>query len=497
MNFRFFKGTIPFLGLLSLFSCSDGLEPLYEPSDNPAEETASPEIRTAQGDVAASEMSKIVTTLFPNSGGNMLSRSGEDYDVSVINDSKGTPAIYVINMKAGGYILVSATKKYVPVLAYNPTGSFNPDQSLPEPVDIWLKNTAEYASGSIELPADSLEYFKKLWKGYECATNNSALSTDASPITRSAGGISYEESVRLREKIAEYEIEWNSKGYEFRSVEGFPDWDRDDDFNKYKQMVEPHIYPRYIYDYYYLTYNVKYSVTTTSVRQPVVLEAKWNQGFPYNVSFPRLSNGARAYTGCTAVAAAQVMYHYKHPAKYDWSIMKPTYDEFSPADESSRAVSNLMLDLALGSNAKFEEDGTGIKLDDMANYLQSIGYNARAKKFNEKELKTELATGRPVIFSCKGNGGELYHTMVMTGGTASFITRNYDQWWTFVSADNFDIFSSDEKVDSGEYTMYHINWGYGGSGDGYYYNISNISPTNRPDLVYDDYKDMILLHPIK
>lgn len=243
---KLFFGAVAISFILS--SCNDG------PMDLAIQDASSD--RTAET-VNVSEMDKIIATMFdgtPQSRSNSLS----NYTVNVINDSKNTPAIYVVNLDKGGYVLISATKKYNPVLAFSPEGKFNLDADTPEPLKLWVENTAEYASGNAEVCPDSLARYAKIWKGFECNSSNKL------PISRnikSFGGISYEESVKLREHIANYETEWSKKGYNYRCVENFTDWNIDDGQNKYKQLVEPHIYPCYIYDYYYLTYNVHYSET--------------------------------------------------------------------------------------------------------------------------------------------------------------------------------------------------------------------------------------------
>lgn len=48
-------------------------------------------------------------------------------NVVAINDSNGNPAIYAVNFNEGGYILVSATTKYVPVLAIVDKGEYSSD----------------------------------------------------------------------------------------------------------------------------------------------------------------------------------------------------------------------------------------------------------------------------------------------------------------------------------------------------------------------------------
>lgn len=467
-------------GLLLFTGCADDPEPGMRIGGQNQAETDESQIEISDK-VNVAEMSRVVASMF---GGKEtpVSRAMTDCRVDVVKDSQGSPAIYVVNMDGGGYILISATKKYNPILAYNPTGTFDVEGKLPPMVRQWLAGTADYAGGNVELSADTLEMYRQMWRSYETGGAVTSLLTGGTA-SRSTGELSSEELVRLREKIAEYEMDWSSKGYEYRRVSSFPDWDGSDDQNKYKLLVEGQIYPRYIYNYAELTYNVK-RTETRHVSDPVVIEATWNQGYPYNQSFPTLPSGKRAYTGCTTVAAAQIMYHYKYPDTFNWDAM--------PKNSGNKAVSDLMYALASGADAEYKEDGTGIYLVNMYECMKRLGYHAKCTSYNENKIKSELEVGKPVIISCEyirtGSSSKTHHTFVMSGGTLTFITNAYDEWWTFLTASNFAAFDRKYLPGGVTYSMYHINWGWGGYGDGYYSNITNSIPKTAIDS--QDYREM-------
>ena len=474
-------------GLLLLAGCTDDPHPGTPKEQNTPSAVEGEAAPTDKVNVA--EMSRVVASMF---GGEKTpaSRAMSDCRVDIVKDSQGSPAIYVVNMDGGGYILISATKKYNPILAYNPTGTFDVGGELPPMVRQWLKGTADHAGGNVELSADSLEMYRQMWRSYERGQTMTSLLT-AGTASRSTGELSSEELVRLREKIAEYEMDWSSKGYEYRRVCDFPDWDRDDDLNKYKLFVEPHIYPRYIYNYEELTYNVK-RTETRHVSDPVVIETTWNQGYPYNQSFPTLPSGKKAYTGCTTVAAAQIMYHYKYPDTFNWDAM--------PKDTGNKAVSELMYALASGADAEYKENGTGIYLSKMRQQLEKYGYHATYDHdVDFKIFNSELNAGRPVIVASDMNksGGKEpdAHAWILDGGRIAVSNFTHDEWWTFLTASNFAPFEKNSKLLSGhEYILYHVNWGWGGRGDGYYYNIEDILPkpfNGSPDYTGMTYFGMI------
>ncbi|MDE5677484.1 Spi family protease inhibitor [Phocaeicola sp.] len=51
-------------------------------------------------------------------------------DINTITDNQSNPLMYIINYENnGGYVIVSATKKYYPILAYSDTGTFQDSDS--------------------------------------------------------------------------------------------------------------------------------------------------------------------------------------------------------------------------------------------------------------------------------------------------------------------------------------------------------------------------------
>lgn len=69
----------------------------------------------------------------------MHNKTSAVFDISNIIEvqSEGRLVAYAINGKAGGFILVSASEKTLPVLGYNFIGSFNPSQT-PDALKAWL-----------------------------------------------------------------------------------------------------------------------------------------------------------------------------------------------------------------------------------------------------------------------------------------------------------------------------------------------------------------------
>lgn len=203
-----------------------------------------------------------------------------------------------------------------------------------------------------------------------------------------------------------------------------------------------------------------------------LMTSKWNQSSPYNDLAPMYNdNGGQCVTGCVATAMAQVMYFYRYPQKgigshsylwictepagksgtlsanfgnttYDWANMLDSY-RFGYTDVQARAVATLMyhcgvsIDMGYGQSSGAYTEQVPVALKDYfgydANYqrIRKIMYPADSLN---AIIAAELSADRPVIVS--GSNDEGGHAFVCDGCD----TRGY----------------------------FHINWGWGGSNDGYY-----------------------------
>lgn len=206
------------------------------------------------------------------------------------------------------------------------------------------------------------------------------------------------------------------------------------------------------------------------------MRALWDQEGPYNQFCP-LKNEEKTLTGCVATAMAQVMYHYRYPARgtgrvtsnstgislrledeqpYAWDQMKDNYQGTYTA-EQGQAVARLMLHAGLSVNMQYDissKGGSGAYTFDVSTalrnnfgYSSNVAYHDRVL-FSRRQwqclLLEELSNGRPVIYGASDHdfGG---HCFVMHG---------YD---------------AQGRV--------FVNWGWSGSQDGYY-SVSLLNPRN-------------------
>ncbi len=130
-------------------------------------------------------LSNISSILSP---GNPASRY-ENYTISTVYDDKSEPCLYVLNFYEGGWAVVSATRKYKPVLAFSSTGSLDLNLELPEELEIWKETMVQTISNiDIAVPRDSIKLYQSEWDRISpqsvssASTQSPDYSSDFTPI---------------------------------------------------------------------------------------------------------------------------------------------------------------------------------------------------------------------------------------------------------------------------------------------------------------------------
>lgn len=218
-----------------------------------------------------------------------------------------------------------------------------------------------------------------------------------------------------------------------------------------------------------------------------LMDSQWNQGSPYNLLCPSYFNIGKSVTGCVATAMAQILYyhrdnlphetlaaipaytaHKEHSsyghleldgveagAPLDWDNMCPTYNgSDNRTNVQKMAVAQLMLYCGVGVEMDYSNTGSGAYSDDVPDALSKyfgipsscrhISRNDVSEEQFDKTVYADLAKGDPVYLS--GSNG--------SGGHA-FVADGYDG----------DL-------------CYHINWGWGGSSDGFYM-LAKLNPGSQ------------------
>ena len=200
-----------------------------------------------------------------------------------------------------------------------------------------------------------------------------------------------------------------------------------------------------------------------------LLKSSWHQGAPYNDMSPIISDGnIKTAAGCVAVAAAQIVNYWKldnpsstledtplYPygaAPVTFSVPKGTpnnWDEILDTyigidDEKARnAVAQLVYVVGTTSYLNYASS-TGGQISDAANAIYSqfrlVSDYSSKNKFDQENwedlILENLQKGFPILYS----------GVTKSGAGHAFVIDGYDD----------------------ELNLFHINFGWGGSGDGFY-----------------------------
>ena len=211
--------------------------------------------------------------------------------------------------------------------------------------------------------------------------------------------------------------------------------------------------------------------------EPLIGNVAWNQDAPYNNHCPiDPKTNQRSVTGCMATAAAQVMYHHKYPKKgtgsysyscgwenlsvdfskatYDWDHMLPSYKNGYTQQESD-AVAQLMYHVGVASNMWYGSSASGAAMGTaMQAMMRHFDYDA-AIRVLMKDYMDEEAVMDAIVADLQGSRPVFIEAL----------TKN-DEGHAFVC----DGIQADGYI--------HINWGWGGYGNGYFA-LSAMNPTNQ------------------
>lgn len=191
-----------------------------------------------------------------------------------------------------------------------------------------------------------------------------------------------------------------------------------------------------------------------------LITVNWNQGRPYNQFCPSNTSGT-AVVGCVAVAMAQAMSVVQYPAKPQgqYSYVSPTYGTLyidydqEPAYDWNAImtgangkveVARLLYHCGVSIDMNYGVDGSGTQTSYIPKALvRNFGYPSSVKYYSrtnydgdwEQLILNELKAGRAVCYS----GADL--------------KKGYGHCF---------------NLDGYDGTFFHVNWGWGGSNNGYF-----------------------------
>ena len=188
-----------------------------------------------------------------------------------------------------------------------------------------------------------------------------------------------------------------------------------------------------------------------------LISTQWNQGYPYNKFNPQ-SGGDFTLTGCTQTALAQVMLYHAHPSSGS-GVFHHTWNGQSLTAVMNRPFNwHIMPDRVTGAVEPCQQDEVAALMRDLGIMNQAhFGTTATASSFDEDAFSRAFGYG-PVLSMDSGNT-DFFATIVNEIDHQRPLLLLLPNHMTV--ADGYASDPSGRKI--------HVNLGWGGAYDDYYY----------------------------
>lgn len=301
-----------------------------------------------------------------------------------IRNSQGTPVMYAVNFEDdGGYVILSASKKTIPVVAFGESGGI--DASGVD-VDSFVGRLIERAkrriSASLYFPDDSLTVYAKHWASLLPPKNNAYVV----PKSRS-----FEEYQIIIDKAVNKWIDEGCEVYEAKKwVNGeYVGFMYLSGLDNLLSMLSSEVTwadnkPQNELSFIVVRHNRTYSIQDVNCRP---LNTNWITTAPYNMAVP---NGMPLSS--EAVALGRILYYYNDP-----SIQKFSSSPSNPLQNNTE-IANFLYDVAKNINTVFGTSYSYATYGDLAAaFKYTYNYTFEAGQFDENGLIQSLKNGSPSI----------------------------------------------------------------------------------------------------
>lgn len=378
--------------------------------------------------------------------------------IETVYDSNCHPLMYVVNYgDNGGFTIVSATKNYLPIVAYSESGSFDLKKMEENAPDYWdiCKSTIAEADAIF---ADSIkERYRMQWIRYERIPE----------INSDSRALSDAEVEKLKkEQIAI----WQAKGYTCREFSAITYLLPEYDANSIIEDICHHTDPEY--DCMETTILLNKSLNGWVHHVEPLLSTTWGQGYPFNL---QVANGYPA--GCVATAMAQIMNYHQWPLRYNWANMNTS---------CPNVIASFFKEIGTSVHMSYGTDGSFASNQNAYNaFINNYSYGAQLVNHTDNKVYENLEKGLPVYMA--GDDGKVGHAWVCDGVQIYQYGEEVSVIMLFVANPSRGLHNEPyyyvARINTYTSDYYHMNWGWNGSNDGWFAN-SNISyKNNRKDII--------------
>ena len=381
--------------------------------------------------------------------------------IHTLRSQAGAPLCYVVNYADDkGFIVVSATKDYMPVLAFSDEGSFDVTAVDKTGVSVWLAEQQAVIERAAELPDSVRLRCRAMWEAY----NTTREPFWTGPVTRSDADV-----INLLSSSIQ---KWEADGY---TVYRLLDFKESLEFQQLPDEVQrnllqlPYGYANPNYGgIYAVSFVLKKDVGNYTLKGPYTTTL-WHQGTvkgdfqknSYNQCLP-----AGVYVGCVPVAIGQIMKYHRYPSIYDWSAM--------PDNSATRTTAEFLKSVGIKAGINYDSGNSGTSIEKASAALKAYGYaNVTRCDHDGSTTMSELNKGRLVYMRGWDTPNESGHAWVCDG---YYQSQTIYQWTLMTLEDCPSSYEPTMFLNPYTYNDYvsyvplrfHMNWGWGGTNNGYY-----------------------------
>ena len=468
---------IPSFFLLSfLISCSEETcvdeignfecPTIYAVSDKFAFVSADEALKTADAFFCMSTNSSTRSDFSVPKGSQKLSVIGKD----------NKPQLYIVNYEGGGFVVIGSTRNYYPILAYSDKNNFDLSIGI-QGLNDWLQETESAVELSDQF-SDSLKLaMQNLWLMFETSNNNVKSSLRRAMLKSPSLG-----EMACWDRCDELAIHYGDGWY----------------FAPLSQAQSAFVGAGHGGMYETLCYSAEFNhspinmsvvgwkIGNSTNEVGPLLTTTWSQGLPYNY----FCDGNPA--GCAAIALSQVLNYYQYPDFFSWNGLTFDWDDINSTDFYKAALVRCV-GSAVGTS--YHSSFSFATPSGVENGIESFSYGVTVGDHNfEKVTREVMSYERPVIML--GNDDNLSflpsplsyignsHYWVCDGGrtVSNNIFCFFTEWQPYgngVFEGGWNSLENPYILEGVRYLYFHMNWGWGGSNDGWYvFNDVNTGNSN-------------------
>ena len=332
------------------------------------------DLRIAPGDtpITADDASKVAQLFIKNKTNQTKGFSTKEVKNVYIVSQKGDAIMYAVNFDdEKGFIVVSASRKYYPILAYVEKGQF--DESFGQyGLGYWIDEQSEQIQYAEEdkIEESVSKEIRKLWSAFEKNDIAHILPTKSEA-----------EAFALRQASV---AAWEQQGYTCYALMDQPSNMPSSTYSTWCQLASSMANP----DYNYMLYSVilEKRVDDVSGISPLI-GSTWERGNGYNASLPSSSVLLPSRT----VAIGQIMRKHLKPADKDWNNMPLTY--------ATTTTANFLAWLTGKYDSMYLNGGEPTDNIVMYTLQYKLQYSATLASYSRSTVVSNLAQGKPVYLS--------------------------------------------------------------------------------------------------